>query len=130
MADRTRFFRNRLRLCISIAVLGLLLVACGGSDTANGDDNGNGSGNGSDDPAGVPSNEAQAIFVEVGCAECHGEQGEGVGGDADSLQGTRQILAQFETRVRNGRGEAMPAYSEEEISDEEIEVLHEWLRNQ
>lgn len=128
MADRTRFFRNRLRLCISIAVLGLLLVACGGSDSANG--NGNGNGNGSDEPARERSNEAQAIFIEAGCAACHGEQGEGVDGQGGSLQGTRQILNQFETRVRNGRGQAMPAYSEEQISDEEIALVHEWLRNQ
>lgn len=128
MADRTRFFRTRLRLCISIAVVAMLLVACGGSDASNG--NGNDNGNGSDDPAGEPSNEAQAIFVEVGCAECHGDQGQGVEGEAGSLQGTRQIINQFETRVRNGRGEAMPAYSEEEISDEEIQIIYDWLRNQ
>lgn len=128
MSDRTRLFPSRLGLYLSIAAVSLLLVACGGGDSTNGNDNGNGSG--SDDPPAAASSEAQTIFVDAGCAECHGDQGQGVEGEAGSLQGTRQILDQFETRVRNGRGQAMPAYSEAEISDEEIEIVHEWLRNQ
>ena len=122
MAGRSHFRRRPLRSVFSVVAIGLLLVACGGdSGNGNGDDNG-------DTESGAPASEAQAIFIEVGCGECHGEQGEGA--SAGSLQGTRTILAAFSTRVRNGRGEAMPGYSEEQISDEEIEMVHEWLRNQ
>lgn len=124
MADRTRMRRFHLRSLISVLAVSLVLTACGG------DDSGSGNGNGQGEAGDAPQSEAQAIFVEVGCAECHGEQGEGVEGVASSLQGTRTIILAFETRVRNGRGQAMPGYSEEQISDEEIALVHEWLQNQ
>lgn len=122
MAGRSHFRRRPLRSVWSVAAIGFLLVACGG-DSGNGNGNGNG-----DSDGGAPANEAQTIFIDVGCAECHGESGEGA--TASSLQGTRVILSAFSTRVRNGRGQAMPAYSEEQISDEEIQMIHEWLRSQ
>lgn len=124
MADRTRTRRFRLSSLLSALALSLVLVSCGGDDSSSGN------GAGPDTASDAPQNEAQAIFVEVGCAECHGEQGEGVEGIASSLQGTRTIFPAFQTRVRNGRGEAMPEYSEEQISDEEIALVHEWLQNQ
>jgi mono/diheme cytochrome c family protein len=40
------------------------------------------------------------------------------------------IIQQFETRVRNGRGDSMPGYTVEQISDEQINELWEWLRSQ
>jgi mono/diheme cytochrome c family protein len=40
------------------------------------------------------------------------------------------ILMQFEARVRNGRGSAMPGYTPEQITDEQINELWEWLRNE
>lgn len=125
MAERTRSHRPRFGIFFSMVAIALVLASCGGS-------NGNGSGgessdNGNDEMA---VSEAQTIFVDVGCAECHGEQGEGVEGKARSIQGTRMLFDQFSRRVRNGRGEAMPAYSAEEISDEQIVMLHEWLAGQ
>jgi mono/diheme cytochrome c family protein len=123
MADRTPACRSWLTSSVSLLVVSFLLVACGGSDAANGSQ-------GDESGGSEPVVEAQAIFIEVGCAECHGEQGEGVEGKGASLQGTLTILNAFQTRVRNGRGQAMPAFSEEEISDDEIEIIHEWLRNQ
>lgn len=120
MVGRSPVRQRPLRSIVSAVAIGALLVACGGD---SGDGNGDGSSGGD-----APANEAQAIFIEVGCAECHGEEGEGA--TAGSLQGTRTILAAFSTRVRNGRGEAMPAYSPEQISDEEIAMIHEWLRSQ
>jgi hypothetical protein len=38
------------------------------------------------------------------------------------------IIQQFQTRVRNGRGSAMPAHTPAQISDEEIRTLYDWLR--
>jgi len=112
------------RLGVFLAILLLLggsLAACGGDDD---DDAGDA---GADDPAAA---EAQALFVEVGCAECHGENGEGDGvNPRTNLVGTRMIISQFRTRVRNGKGSAKPPFTEEQISDEQIEQLHEWLSN-
>lgn len=123
MVEPSRRFWRPLQIAPAILVMGLLLVACGG-------DSGNASGDGGNSDGGAPPEGAQAIYIEVGCAECHGESGEGVEGKGASLQGTRTILAAFTTRVRNGRGEAMPGYTPEQISDEEIQLIHEWLRNQ
>ncbi len=125
MADRTRSHRSLFGTFVSMVTIALLLASCGGS---SGDSSaGNGNDGGSEE---APVNEAQALFIEVGCAECHGEQGEGVEGSARSLQGTRTIIDQFSTRVRNGRGQAMPAYTADEISDEQIVMIHEWLASQ
>jgi hypothetical protein len=122
MAHRIRFRELPLRRLLSVAAISLLLISCGGDDAANGGMGGMGGGQ-----AGEPTNEAQAIFMEVGCSGCHGDQGQGVDGHGKSLIGTRMIPNAFQTRVRYGRGQQMPAYSEEEISDEEIEIVRQWL---
>lgn len=95
---------------------------------------GSDAGDGNDDTSGgeAPSaaGDAQAIFIEQGCAECHGEQGEGIGGEPETVvAGTNMIEQQFVVRIRNGRGAAMPGYSEEQISDDEVQLLYDWLRN-
>jgi mono/diheme cytochrome c family protein len=115
---------KRLGVLLAILLLlsGGLVAACGGGDDADSGDDA-----GADDPAAAA---AQALFVEVGCAECHGENGEGDGvNPRTNLVGTRMIISQFRTRVRNGKGSAKPPFTEEQISDEQIEQLHEWLRN-
>src|SRR5690606_18682320 len=107
-------------LVILIFLLGGLAAACGGGDD---DDDG---ADAADDPA---ASEAQALFVETGCAECHGESGEGDGADTKTeIRGTRMIIQAFKQRVRNGRGAAMPGYSEEQLTEEQVELLWEWLR--
>ncbi len=109
-------------LAILLLLSGGLAIACGG-----GDDDDDGGDAGADDPTAVA---AQALFVEVGCAECHGENGEGDGvNPRTNLAGTRMIISQFRTRVRNGKGSAKPAFTEDQISDEQIEQLYEWLSN-
>lgn len=121
--DTLMIVGNRLGVILAIVILlsGGLVAACGGGD----DDDDGGSDGGDANPT---AEAAQALFVEVGCAECHGENGEGDGeNQRTNVQGTRMIIGQFETRVRNGRGSAMPGYTEEQISAEEIVLLHEWL---
>ncbi len=103
--------------------MAMALVACGG-----GADGGAGDDAGGDEPA--AGGDAQSIFLERGCAECHGEQGEGIGGDPETVvAGTNMIEQQFRVRIRNGRGAAMPGYSEEQISEEQLLLLYEWLKN-
>lgn len=125
MADRTPSRRPLFGIFFSMVAIALLLASCGGS---NGSEASVDNNDGSSEETTV--NEAQAVFIDVGCAECHGEQGEGIEGEARSIQGTRMLFDQFSRRVRNGRGEAMPAYTVEEISDEQIVMLHEWLASQ
>ena len=55
---------------------------------------------------------------------------EGIGGDPETVvAGTNMIEQQFRVRIRNGRGAAMPGYSEEQISEEQLLLLYEWLKN-
>lgn len=118
------FTGHRLGVILALFVLlaGGLIVACGGDD----DDDDGGGGADTEDPAAV---EAQMLFVEVGCAECHGENGEGDGENPRTVvMDTRMIIQQFEARVRNGRGAAMPGYGEDQLTDAQIEQLWEWLR--
>jgi len=111
-----------------LALAGGLLLALGATAACGGDsDDGGDGGDGGDDGG----NAAQQLFVLVGCAECHGDQGQGNGTDPNTeIAGTRMIIQQFETRVRNGRGDSMPGYTAEQISDEQINELWEWLRSQ
>jgi mono/diheme cytochrome c family protein len=74
------------------------------------------------------ANAAHELFVANGCAECHGPNAEGTDTAPTPLAGTRMILQQFQTRVRNGRGSTMPAHTADPISDDEIQMLYEWLR--
>ena len=108
-------------LLLALLASSLLLGACGGG--SDGDDDAV-SADTSDQ-----ANAARDLFASTGCAECHGPDGEGSDTVATSLVGTRMIIQQFQTRVRNGRGSAMPAHTPDQISDEEIRVLYDWLRD-
>ena len=109
-------------MLVLVALLAALAVsACGsGDDDAGSDDGG--------DTGGAPD-AMQQLFVDKGCAECHGQNGEGTDTARTELAGTRMIIQQFSTRVRNGKGSAMPAHTPEQITDDEIKQLYEWLKN-
>lgn len=113
---------------VIVLVASSLAAACGGS----GDDDDGGvdaSDSTSEESSGGPENEAQQIFIDTGCAECHGENGEGDGTTPRTALAGNQlfVLGQFQQRVRNGRGSAMPAYTADQISDEQIQLIFEWL---
>lgn len=108
-------------MVIVAIVLAMVAAACGGGG-GGGDDN----GADGEDPAVAAARE---LFAAKGCAECHGADGEGDGQNQRTvLKDTRMIIQQFTQRVRNGRGSAMPAYGPDQITDEEIVQLHEWLK--
>jgi mono/diheme cytochrome c family protein len=110
-------------LLLVVAGVALAAAACGGGsddDDAAANEGGGGSDGGAE----------AALFAAKGCAECHGAEGEGTDQPNTELAGTRMIIQQFETRVRNGKGSAMPAFGEDQITDEEIDTLYEWLKNQ
>lgn len=107
------------RLPLILLVIVLVVAACGGSDS--GDD-------AASSDSDTQANAARDLFAAKGCAECHGADGEGTDTAPESLAGTRMIIQQFQTRVRNGRGSAMPAYTPDQITDDEIRTLYDWLR--
>jgi cytochrome c553 len=109
-----------------VLVLTLLFAACGGSDAEGGT---NGDDGGGSDSGPTSADVAARLYVERGCAECHGDDGDGDGTNPrTAITGTRLIYSQFETRIRNGRGSATPAMSSDQITDEEIRTLYDWLR--
>ncbi len=62
--------------------------------------------------------EGYEIYRQVGCAACHGEQGEGGIGPALAGHTPEQVRKQ----VRNPVGD-MPAFSQEQLSDEDLEKI-------
>lgn len=58
------------------------------------------------------------------CASCHGEDFSGAVGPA--LAGTDLSEDEFTEIVRNGQGQ-MPAYSEDQINDEELSALYSFF---
>lgn len=73
--------------------------------------------------------EAEAIFKNR-CIQCHGRNLEGRMGDKSNLQqvGARLSREEIAETIRNGRDQ-MPSFAGT-LSDEEIEVLSEWLSTQ
>lgn len=61
------------------------------------------------------------------CASCHGEDFSGAVGPA--LAGTGLSEDEFNEIVRNGQGQ-MPAYSEDQINDEELSALYTFFSEQ
>lgn len=100
----------------------LVLGACGG-----------GGDEGTDEPAteedsSASSGDADAEGIaQSTCASCHGEDFSGAVGPA--LAGTSLSEDEFEETVRNGRGQ-MPAYTEDQINNEELSALYTYFSEQ
>ncbi len=71
----------------------------------------------------VPEVHGSQLFVEKGCAACHGQNGEG-SAIAPALPG--HTAEQVKRQVRNPIG-AMPRFGPAQISDEELEELIEFI---
>jgi mono/diheme cytochrome c family protein len=69
--------------------------------------------------------EGLAIFRNVGCAGCHGQNGEG--GVGPALPG--HTAEQVERQVRTPKGDVMPAYTEEQLSDAQMNQIIAWVES-
>lgn len=89
-------------------------------------------GNGEEEPAEEDSNasssdvDAEGI-AQSSCASCHGADFSGGAGPA--LAGLSLSEDEFSETVRNGQGQ-MPAFSEEQISNEELSALYTYFGEQ
>lgn len=84
-----------------------------GSEEDGGEEGEDGASSGDVDAEGVAQNS---------CASCHGEDFSG--GMGPALAGTSLGEDEFTDIVRNGQG-SMPAFSEDEVSEEELTAMYE-----
>jgi mono/diheme cytochrome c family protein len=68
----------------------------------------------------------QQVWAEKSCAGCHGAQAQG--GIGPKLAGTALEVDEVLLQVRTGAA-PMPAFSEGEVSDLEVEHIYAWLRS-
>lgn len=108
----------------------MLLVSCGGSEGSGDGGESGGDGNPDGNSVATDGGAAAEVYARLNCAECHGPDGEGTDTPRTEIAGHRLIIQQFQTRIRNGRGSAMPGYGADQISDEEIQALYDWLKGQ
>src|SRR3989442_8786976 len=68
----------------------------------------------------------QALFMKIGCYECHGKEGQG--GAAGPRIGRSPMLAfrNFPTYIREPRGE-MPPYSAKVIPEKDVADIYAYL---
>lgn len=68
--------------------------------------------------------DGRALFLKLGCAGCHGLDAQGGASAGSPAFATSQWLG---TVVRTGLPGGMPAYSEIDLSDAEVDVIHAYL---
>lgn len=72
----------------------------------------------------------QTIYTNRNCAECHGEQGEGVTGQGSAVAGTALALDEFTDIMRTGRNIGPEhIYGPSAISPGGMAALHAWLQS-
>jgi len=102
------------RTAAVVALLTILLfaAACGaaGTGTAAGD-----------------AARGQAVWVQSPCSGCHGLGAEGAAG-GPALAGTPLTLHDVTGIVRRG-GPGMPAYSADQLGDQDLQDLYAWFQN-
>ncbi len=65
-------------------------------------------------------------YVEMGCYQCHGYQGQGGGGPRIA---PKPLSLEAFTRLVRRPPNVMPAYSPKVISDEKLKRIHEYLKS-
>lgn len=94
---------------------------------------GNGEEESSEEPATEEGSNASSGDVDAegiardNCASCHGQDFSG--GMGPALAGMSLSEDEFSEIVRNGQGQ-MPAFSEDQINDEELSALHTYFSEQ
>ncbi len=63
------------------------------------------------------------LYTTVGCAGCHGAEGEGNVGPALAGHTREQVFRQ----VRTPKGDIMPAFAEDRLSDADVEKIVAWI---
>lgn len=119
----TRTPGPKRRLATGLAALSLFVAACAETSPALGGGEAGGGGAASGDHAEESVPEGLQIFRTVGCAACHGQDGEGNIGPAMAGHTRQQVLAQ----VRDPEGDIMPAFPPEQLSDADLEEIVEWV---
>ncbi len=66
-------------------------------------------------------------YVEMGCYQCHGYQGQG--GRAGPRIAPKPLSLEAFTRLVRKPPNVMPAYSPKVISDEQLKRIHEYLKS-
>lgn len=91
--------------------------------TEEGSEEGDGEEESGEGEEGASTGDVDAEGVaQNSCASCHGEDFSG--GMGPALEGTSLGEDEFTDIVRNGQG-SMPAFSEDEVSDEELTAMYE-----
>ncbi len=97
----------RLRLSLGCGVFVSALAALAGGAQENAD-----------------ADRGKRTFSEAGCVMCHGPSGRGAEGP--SLVPMERDFPDFGRVVREGIGE-MPGQAEEEVTDEQLAIVYEFL---
>ena len=101
--------RPRLALGCNVLVSALLTLAGGGPIAAQ---------------ENTDADRGKLAFSEAGCVMCHGPSGRGAEGP--SLVPMERDFPDFGRVVREGIGE-MPGQAEEDVTDEQIALVYEFL---
>ena len=78
----------------------------------------------------VPEDErpGRAEYVEMGCYQCHGDEGQGARGTGPRIAPEPIPLDTFSTIVRHPP-DVMPAYSPKVLGEEMLRRIHEYVRS-
>lgn len=109
-------------LMVSGLSMVLVLGACG-----NGGEDGSGDTETEEDGSASSGDVDAEGIARDSCASCHGADFLGSMGPA--LAGLTLSEDEFNEIVRNGQG-SMPAFSEDQINDEELSALHTYFSEQ
>jgi cytochrome c553 len=69
--------------------------------------------------------EGLALYRSLGCAACHGQDGEGGTGPAIAGHTAEQVRRQ----VRTPKGDVMPAFNEEQLNEEQFHEIIAWVES-
>lgn len=108
------------RLLVLMMAVGLI-SSCGSNSDSGGEDSG------SEETSGSSTLSLSSGFAQ-NCAGCHGASAQG--GVGERLAGLDDSISEFRSAVRNGKSSGMPAFSESQYSDADLEADFKALSSQ